>query len=122
MILGIGSDIIEIERVKKACGTEAFLRRVYTEQERYCFGHIPASLAGNFAVKEAVAKMLGTGFRGFGPGEIEVLRDEAGCPCVNLYGGAKKRCEALGIEKIWVTISHGREIAMATAIGEAAGK
>lgn len=118
MILGIGSDIIELERVKKACRSEAFLRHVYTQREIECFQHIPASLAGNFAVKEAVAKMLGTGFRGFGPAQIEVLRDEAGRPFVCLYDGAQARCKELGIRKIWVTISHSREMAMATAVGE----
>lgn len=118
MILGIGNDIIEIERVKRAGQSEAFLRRVYTAREQERFQHIPASLAGNFAVKEAVAKALGTGFRGFGPADIEVLRDGQGRPFVKLYNGARKRSEELGIERIWVTISHGREVAMATAVAE----
>lgn len=118
MILGIGNDIIEIARVEKACQSEAFLRRVYTEKEREHFQHLPASLAGNFAVKEAVAKMLGTGFRGFGPAQIEVLRDELGSPYVNLYEGAEARRLELGIQRIWVTISHSRELALATAVGE----
>lgn len=118
MILGIGNDVIEIGRVQKACQSEAFLNHVYTGQERERFTHIPASMAGNFAVKEAVAKMLGTGFRGFGPAQIEVLRDDLGRPYVNLYGGARERCEEIGIKKIWVTISHGKDIAMATAVGE----
>ena len=114
MIRGIGNDLIEIERVKRACQSEAFLRRVYTVQERDCFRGRPASLAGNFAVKEAVAKLLGTGFRGFGPSQIEVLRDESGRPFVNLFG----RAEELGIETIWVSISHSREMASAVAVGE----
>lgn len=118
MILGIGNDIIQIERVKKASQSTAFMQRVYTAREQEQFQHIPASLAGNFAVKEAVAKMLGTGFRGFGPADIEVLRDEQGCPFVKLYNEAQRRSDALAISKIWVTISHEKEFAIATAIGE----
>ncbi|MCI8402078.1 MAG: holo-ACP synthase [Lachnospiraceae bacterium] len=120
MIRGIGNDIIEIQRVKRACQSEAFLRYVYTVKEQECFRRLPASLAGNFAVKEAVAKMLGTGFSGFGPADIEVLRDEAGRPYVNLYAGARKRQQELGVEKIWVSISHTKEIAAASAVGEGA--
>ncbi len=118
MILGIGSDIIEIERVRKACESEAFLRRVYTTEEIEKFQHIPASLAGNFAVKEAVAKALGTGFSGFGPGDIEVLREESGRPCVKLYEGAETAAGRLGVGRIWVTLSHDRESAIAVAILE----
>ena len=118
MIRGIGNDLIEIERVKRACQSEAFLRRVYTVQERDCFRGRPASLAGNFAVKEAVAKLLGTGFRGFGPSQIEVLRDESGRPFVNLLGRAEELRRELGIETIWVSISHSREMASAVAVGE----
>ena len=62
--------------------------------------------------------MLGTGFCGFGPADIEVLRDERGRPFVTLYNGARERQESLGIGKIWVTISHEKEYALATAIGE----
>ncbi len=118
MICGIGNDVIEIERVKKACASQAFLSRVYTERERARFAKSPASLAGNFAAKEAVAKALGTGFVGFGPADIEVLRDEAGGPVVYLHGGAEMRRRKIGADRLWVTISHGREVAMATAVAE----
>lgn len=118
MIVGIGNDIIEIERVRKACQSEAFLRHVYTAREREAFEKFPVSLAGNFAVKEAVAKAMGTGFHGFGPAEIEVLREESGKPYVVLYGAAKEKAELLMISRIWVTISHDRESAIATAVAE----
>jgi holo-[acyl-carrier protein] synthase len=118
MIVGIGNDIIEIERVKKACTSEAFLRHVYTTKELELFSRFPASLAGNFAAKEAVAKALGTGFSGFGPIDIEVLREESGRPYVVLYGGARERMERCKISRIWVTISHDREAAIATAVAE----
>ena len=73
MILGTGCDLVEIERMKKACEKEAFLSRVYTERERRQAGGKASVLAGDFAVKEAVAKVFGTGFRDFMPGDIEVL-------------------------------------------------
>ena len=118
MICGIGNDVLEIERVKKACASQAFLSRVYTEEEIRLFGKNPSSLAGNFAAKEAVAKALGTGFVGFGPRDIEVLRDKAGAPVVCLHGRAQERRKQIGADRIWVTISHGRETAIATAVAE----
>ena len=118
MVLGIGIDIIEIERVEKACKRDAFLERCYTEAEIQQVRHNPASLAGNFAVKEAVAKVFGTGFRGFGLDSIEVLRDELGKPYVNLYKGAKEKADELGIVRIHVSISNTKETAVAVAVGE----
>ncbi len=120
MVLGIGIDIIEIARVEKACKRDAFLERCYTEAEIQQVRHNPASLAGNFAVKEAVAKVLGTGFRGFGPNSIEVLRDELGRPYVNMYKGAKEKADELGIVRIHVSISNTKETAVAVAVGEGA--
>ena len=83
--------------MKKACEKEAFLSRVYTERERRQAGGKASVLAGDFAVKEAVAKVFGTGFRDFMPGDIEVLRDELGKPYVNLYGRAGETAEEKGI-------------------------
>lgn len=120
MILGIGIDIIEISRVEKACKKDAFLKRCYTEEEIRHMQHDPVSLAGNFAVKEAVAKVFGVGFRGFGPGSIEVLRDALGRPYVNLYGGAAEKAGELGIQTVHVSISNTKETAAAVAIGEGA--
>ena len=61
MLIGVGCDLIEIERVKKACDKEAFLSRIYTERERRQAKGDPRVLAGTFAVKEAVAKVFGPG-------------------------------------------------------------
>ncbi len=66
-----------------------------------------------FAVKEAVAKVFGTGFRTFMPGDIEVLRDELGKPYVRLYGGALEQFEKMGMEQIHVSISNTNGLAMA---------
>lgn len=118
MILGIGTDMIEIERMEKACKKDAFLRRTFTGEEcRQAKGN-PSRLAGNFAVKEAVAKVFGTGFRTFMPGDVEVLRDDLGKPYVILYGGAQKLASEMGIVKIWVSITNTNDVAMAFAVGE----
>lgn len=123
MILGVGTDITDIMRVKKACEQEAFLLRVFTETERQNAGwpereKWAESLSGNFAAKEAVAKALGSGFRGFGPGDIEIGRNEAGAPVAVLSGGARERLERLGAKHIWLSISHERMFATAVAVLE----
>lgn len=118
MIAGVGTDLIEIDRIRKACEKKAFLNRIYTAEERRQAGENISRLAGSFAVKEAVSKVLGTGFRTFFPADIEVLRDELGKPYVNLYGGAKKRADELGLIRIEVSISNTKEHAMAFAVGE----
>ena len=94
MIYGIGTDLVEIERIKKACMKEAFLVRCFTPREIELFEGNMVKAAGNFAVKEAVSKALGTGFRGFWPSDIEVLRDELGNPgslCIMKPSGLHRR-------------------------------
>lgn len=118
MIKGIGTDLIEIERIEKACAKEAFLMRYFTLKERQMIGTNYQKAAGNFAVKEAVSKALGTGFRGIGLDEIEVLRDELGKPYIHLYGRAGNRAEALGILRWHVSISNTKTLATAYVIGE----
>lgn len=118
MLIGTGCDLIELERIKKACEKEAFLSRVYTDEERRQAEGRPSVLAGNFAVKEAVAKVLGTGFRTFMPKDIEVLRDSLGKPYVNLYGGAEALAREKKISRIEVSISNTKDYAMAFAVGE----
>ena len=118
MLIGVGCDLIEIERVKKACEKEAFLTRIYTERERRQAKGDPRVLAGTFAVKEAVAKVFGTGFRDFMPVHVEVLRDPLGKPYVELHAGAEMNAEELGIRTIQVSISDTKDHAMAFAVGE----
>lgn len=118
MIVGVGTDLIEIARVRKACEKQAFLSRIYTKEECRKFGGNAARLAGNFAVKEAVAKALGTGFRSFWPADIEVLRDDMGKPFVRLLGGALKRAKELGVEEVHVSITNTKEYAAAFAVAE----
>lgn len=116
-IYGIGTDIIEIERIKEAINrTPSFKRKVYTEKE---IEHIEkkknpySSFAGRFAAKEAVAKAFGTGVRGFSLSDIEILNDNLGKPVVYLYNEIKEVAKDM---KIQISISHSREYAVSTVI------
>ena len=115
----IGTDIVEIERIRQIIERfgDRFLRRVYTEAELRIYGHRPHSLAASFASKEAVMKVLGTGARGIGWREIETLYHPDGKPLIKLNGRARKAAEKLGIKEIDVSLSHSRKYATATAIG-----
>lgn len=121
MIIGIGTDIIEIERIDKAIkGTKGFLERVFTEKEILYFESKKMkveTIAGNFAAKEAISKSLGTGIRGFSLKDIEVLRDELGKPVVKL---SSKINSLIGLEKynINLSISHNKNSAIAFAVLE----
>ncbi|MBN1161082.1 MAG: holo-ACP synthase [Dehalococcoidales bacterium] len=115
----IGTDIIEIERIRKAIERwgDRFLNRVFTRDELQLYGHHAHSLAASFASKEAVMKLLGTGNRGVAWREIETLYQPTGKPLIKLNGRAEKQAEKLGIKEIDVSLSHSRENAIATAIG-----
>ena len=126
MILGVGLDLCQIERVLKAIEKPRFLQRVYTPAER---ARIEASggvrrgeiAAGLFAAKEAVAKALGTGFNGFFADAIEIAPDALGRPVCALSGGALARAEALSEGRpfrVWVSVTHESGFAAATAIIE----
>ena len=116
----LGIDIIEIGRIEKAVERWGlrFLRRIYTKAELRLSRHKPSSLAARFAAKEAVMKALGTGVRGVGWREIEILADHRGKPLVYLYGKAQNRAEELGLGKLAVSLSDSREYAVAFVIGE----
>ncbi len=122
MIFGIGTDIIEIERVKKAISrSPGFVEKLFTEQELefYKKKDMKAQhIAGGYSAKEAVLKALGTGLRGFRWKDIEILRNASGKPIARLGGNVKKFIESNGIGIIHVTISHSRGFAAATAVAE----
>lgn len=121
MIIGIGTDIIEIERIEKVINrTSSFIEKSFTSNEIEYFktkGLKGNVIAGNFAAKEAISKAIGTGFRGFGLKDIEVLRDEFGKPVVNLSNRIYKLLN-VGQFNIHVSISHSRENAIAYAVIE----
>lgn len=122
MIVGIGMDIVEISRVRKAVEKEAFIRRVFTEAEAdYCRSRgvgMAASFAGRFAAKEALLKALGTGLREGKLTELEILNDELGCPRLRLSGRFKEMADERGAQKYWVSITHSLEYAAAQCILE----
>ncbi len=116
----VGIDIIETARIQGVLERHdaRFLGRVYTEWERrYCRRNV-LHLAGRWAAKEAVSKVLGLGVRGVGWREIEILRTPMGQPTVTLHGRARQRALTLGLqEPVSVSISHIRDVAVAVAVG-----
>ena len=123
MIAGLGTDIVEVERISKMIELhgDSFVNRIFTPGEiGYCrqrkFSAEP--FAGRWAAKEAVMKALGTGFiQGTHFQEIEVVTEESGRPRIVLHGSTAQLAKQLGIDEILVTMSHCREYATATAIG-----
>ncbi len=121
MIIGVGVDIIEVERIGAALerartGTR-FRERVFTAGEvAYCGRRRNAaeSFAARFAAKEAVMKALG---RAFGWREIEVVRDD-GPPAIQLHGRAAAQAERVGIRRIHLSLSHTARLAIAYVVAE----
>jgi holo-[acyl-carrier protein] synthase len=121
-IVAHGVDLVQCSRIGaiwKRHG-DHFLNRVYTAAERaYCLDgkHADVRLAGRFAVKEAVLKALGTGWRGgIEWTDIETLPDPLGKPLVTLRGETLKIAQRLGITRVLISISHAGEYALASAI------
>lgn len=122
MIVGVGCDIIEIERIARAIKSESFIRRVFTAEETaYCQRRgrqAAASFAARFAAKEAVLKALGTGLREGSLQEIAVDNDGLGKPLVQLSGHFAMLAKQLGVKNIQISLSHSREFAVAYVIME----
>jgi holo-[acyl-carrier protein] synthase len=123
-ILGHGIDIVETARIRKLVEEhrEHFLDRVFTKDEQdYCaangkryFEH----LAGRFAAKEAVLKVLGTGWRGgIAWTDIEIIKHPSGQPTISLTGECARIARDSGISRWHVSISHIETHATASAIG-----
>ncbi len=115
----LGIDIIRIERIRAALAKfgDRFTNRVLTPGERAYVRGRPATMAGRWAAKEAVSKVLGLGVRGIGWREIEIERLPTGQPAVRLHDRAAERAEQLGMSRIAVSISHEDEYAVAIAFG-----
>lgn len=122
MIVGIGCDIIEIERIARAIKSESFIWRVFTAEEAaYCQRRgqqAAASFAARFAAKEAVLKALGTGLREGSLQEIAVDNDGLGKPLVQLSGHFAMLAKQLGVKNIQISLSHSRDFAVAYVIME----
>jgi holo-[acyl-carrier protein] synthase len=115
----LGIDIIKVERIRNSLDRfgDRFSNRVLTPSEqRYVRGRAE-TMAGRWAAKEAVSKVLGLGVRGIGWRDIEIERLPTGQPAVRLHGRAQVRAEQLGMGRIAVTISHEADYAVAMAFG-----
>jgi holo-[acyl-carrier protein] synthase len=120
-VLGIGIDLIEIERIAAALGRRPrFAERCFTAREAaYCSSRaFPAQhFAARFAAKEAVGKALGIGMTRWR--EVEVLRS-GGPPTIALSGRYARRAQELGVTQITVSLTHSRGMAAAVAVAEGA--
>lgn len=125
VIIGIGTDIVKIDRIAKACENPRFLEEYFSERERdflYVKKNMAPSVANNFAAKEAFAKALGTGVRGFSIHEVEVLRDELGKPHIELCANALECAKKMNVRNIHVTLSNTDTDAIAFVVLEGVAK
>ncbi len=124
MIVGLGLDIAEIDRIEAAITRYGapFIERLFTPSEvSYCESHRNRyeRYAGRFAAKEAAMKALGTGWRhGIRWRDIEVTREPSGKPTLRLEGVARQFADRLGVKNITVTITHSGNLALAQVIFE----
>jgi holo-[acyl-carrier protein] synthase len=123
MVIGIGIDMIEVERIAAKISKEAGFRELvfskteigYCEAKTNKFEHY----AARFAAKEAFLKAAGTGWSdGIAFHEIEISNDDHGKPELNLLGGTASIILSLQIKKIYVSLSHLRSIASAVVVIE----
>lgn len=124
MILGIGTDIVDIRRIEKLMG-EKFVARCFTQGEQeYCNskkngGGDIAAYARRFAAKEACAKALGTGIGGqAGLKDIEVVHNDDGQPHIILHNSALGKFEEIGGSKVHLSLSDDPPYAMAFVVLE----
>lgn len=124
MIVGIGIDLVEIDRIRAVYQRhqDRFVKRILSEAEQdYVLRHKDpaARLAGRWAAKEAALKALGTGLaEGIRWRDVEILPDMRGKPVLTLHGQARVRADALEVALSHVTITHGDNLAMAQVIFE----
>ncbi len=117
-MLAVGVDIFEVERMAQGMERHGarFCDRFFTEREQaQCEGR-PTSLAGRFAVKEAVGKALGTGIGDVAWKEIEIINDERGRPQLTLHGAAARLADELGLTEWAISLSHTRTHAVGMAV------
>jgi len=124
LIVGLGLDIAEIDRIEAAIlrHGDAFIQRLFTPEEAmYCerFQNRYERYAGRFAAKEAAMKALGTGWRhGIRWRDIEVTREPSGKPTLRLAGVALQFAGRMGVRNIVLSITHSGNWAVAQVIFE----
>ncbi|MFC1765772.1 holo-ACP synthase [Planctomycetota bacterium] len=121
-IIAHGIDLVDCHRIELLLERhgEHFTKRVYTEAE---LAQAPQGkrrserLSGRFAAKEAIMKLIGTGWRdGVAWTDMEVVNDTQGCPQVNLYGKVKEIVIAQGIGQLSISITHTANLAIASVV------
>ncbi len=122
MILGVGIDLCEVERIRRLLDkdSERFIRRVFRAGEAaYCRDkrHPEIHFAARFAAKEAFLKALGRGWR-LGWSQLEVVRSESGKPDLSLSGKAAEAARRRGVRRIHLTLTHTAQTAAAVVILE----
>ncbi|MFA7566060.1 MAG: holo-ACP synthase [Alkalispirochaeta sp.] len=122
MICGIGIDVVAVARMRNWLKDETLLRRYFDDREREAIYErrdgAALSLAARFAAKEAYAKALGTGFRGFGLREVWVVNDALGKPELHVSGAAERALRRIGGSKLWLSLTHEQEHAIAMVVIE----
>lgn len=123
MIAGIGIDLVEIDRIRKIFDQyqDKFADKILTtseKQELKLAANKPAFLAKRFAAKEALAKALGTGIKGFWFSDIEITHDANGKPGFNFFGGCLEKVKAKRISQAHLSITDEKQYALAFVILE----
>jgi len=121
MIVGIGIDIVEVDRIRKALqGTQSMEEKVFTGPEiQYCRQqkNLYQHFAGRFAAKEAALKALGTGWsQGIRWRDIETVKGNHGQPVLELHAKAKKIFETSEANLVLVSITHSSKQAIAVVV------
>ncbi|MDC7126403.1 MAG: holo-ACP synthase [Spirochaetales bacterium] len=122
MILGIGIDIVQVERLEKWGHNAGFIKRFFHPDEiieakkRGSSEYL--SLAARFAAKEAFGKALGTGLKGICLKDIRVVSDYNGKPTIMVYRTAEEALKKLGAENIFVSLTHEKDNAVAMVVLE----
>ena len=115
----IGLDMVEISRMAGCLESTHFIERVFGAREREeltARRFAPQSAAAAFAAKEAFAKAMGTGIRGFSLVEVELLHDELGAPYLALSGRAQRMAHTRGLTQFCVSLTHTKELAAAVVV------
>ena len=123
MILGVGADLVRIERMQRSLASPSFMEKVFGPEERALLAAAPPSrraerAAGCWAAKEAFLKAAGRGLGGFALAEIQALRLPSGAPYYAL-GGAAAAWAAENRARVRLSISHDGGMALAFAVAEA---
>jgi holo-[acyl-carrier protein] synthase len=122
VIRGIGVDVVAVGRLRRWLDDDRLLARYFDEREREAIYErrdgAALSLAARFAAKEAFAKALGTGFRGFGLRDVWVVNDALGKPELHVSGAAARALSRIGGTRLWLSLTHEQEHAIAMVVIE----